>query len=43
METIQLTIDESLLDEVQQATNALEMTPSDFMTVALEGLCNSAR
>jgi antitoxin component of RelBE/YafQ-DinJ toxin-antitoxin module len=36
METIQLSIDESLLAEVQQATNALEMTPSDFMTVALE-------
>jgi antitoxin component of RelBE/YafQ-DinJ toxin-antitoxin module len=36
METIQLTIDESLLAEVQQATNALQMTPSDFMTVALE-------
>jgi hypothetical protein len=25
-----------LLAEVQQATNALQMTPSDFMTVALE-------
>jgi antitoxin component of RelBE/YafQ-DinJ toxin-antitoxin module len=36
METIQLTIDESLFAEVQQATNALQMTPSDFMTVALE-------
>ena len=36
METIQLSIDESLLAEVQQATNALQMTPSDFMTVALE-------
>jgi antitoxin component of RelBE/YafQ-DinJ toxin-antitoxin module len=36
METIQLTLDESLLAEVQQATSALEMTPSDFMTVALE-------
>lgn len=36
METIQLTIDESLLAEVQQATNALQMTPSDFMKVALE-------
>jgi metal-responsive CopG/Arc/MetJ family transcriptional regulator len=36
METIQLSIDESLLAEVQQATNALEMTPSDFMKVALE-------
>ena len=36
METIQLTIDESLLAEVQQATTALHMTPSDFMKVALE-------
>jgi antitoxin component of RelBE/YafQ-DinJ toxin-antitoxin module len=36
METIQLTLDESLLAEVQQATSALQMTPSDFMTVALE-------
>lgn len=36
METIQLTIDETLLAEVQQATNALQMTPSDFMKVALE-------
>jgi antitoxin component of RelBE/YafQ-DinJ toxin-antitoxin module len=36
METIQLSIDESLLAEVQQATNALQMTPSDFIRVALE-------
>ncbi len=36
METIQLSIDESLLAEVQQATNALHMTPSDFIKVALE-------
>jgi len=36
METIQLTIDESLLAEVQRATTALHMTPSDFMRVALE-------
>jgi antitoxin component of RelBE/YafQ-DinJ toxin-antitoxin module len=36
METIELTIDESLLAEMQQATNALKMTPSDFMRVALE-------
>lgn len=36
MEIIQLTIDESLLAEVQQATSALHMTPSDFMRVALE-------
>jgi antitoxin component of RelBE/YafQ-DinJ toxin-antitoxin module len=36
METIQLKIDEALLAEVQQATNALQMTPADFITVALE-------
>ncbi len=36
METIQLSIDEALLAEAQQATNALQMTPSDFMKVALE-------
>ena len=36
METIELTIDESLLAEVHQATSALQMTPSDFMKVALE-------
>jgi len=36
METIQLTLDESLLAEVQQATDALQMTPSDFIKVALE-------
>jgi len=36
METIQLTIDESLSAELQQATIALHMTPSDFMKVALE-------
>jgi antitoxin component of RelBE/YafQ-DinJ toxin-antitoxin module len=36
METIQVSIDESLLAEVQQATSALEMTPSDFIKVALE-------
>lgn len=36
METIQLTIDESLLAQVQQATSILQMTPSDFMKVALE-------
>jgi len=36
METIQLSIDESLLAEVRQATNALQMTPSDFIKVALE-------
>ena len=36
METIQLSIDESLQAEVQQATAAQQMTPSDFMKVALE-------
>jgi antitoxin component of RelBE/YafQ-DinJ toxin-antitoxin module len=36
METIQLSIDEPLLAEVQQATSALQMTPSDFVKVALE-------
>ena len=36
METIQVSIDESLLAEVQQATNALQMTQSDFIKVALE-------
>ena len=36
METIELTLDESLLAQVQQATKALEMTPSDFIKVALE-------
>ena len=36
METIELKIDEALMAEVQQATNALQMTPSDFLTVALE-------
>ena len=36
METIQLNIEESLLAEVQQATIALHMTPSDFMKMALE-------
>lgn len=36
METIHLTIAESLLAEVNRATNALKMTASDFMVVALE-------
>jgi antitoxin component of RelBE/YafQ-DinJ toxin-antitoxin module len=36
METIQLSIDDSLLAEVQQATNALQMTCSDFFKLALE-------
>ena len=36
METIQLTLDESLLIEVQQATKALQMTRSDFFKLAFE-------
>lgn len=36
METIQLTLDESLIAEVQQATIALQMSRSDFIKVALE-------
>jgi antitoxin component of RelBE/YafQ-DinJ toxin-antitoxin module len=36
METIQVTIEDSLLAEVQQATTALQITPSDFIKVALE-------
>ena len=36
METIQLSIDESLLAEMRRATSALEMSPSDFMRVALQ-------
>ena len=36
METIHLTIDESLLAEVQQATATLRLSQSDFMKVALE-------
>jgi metal-responsive CopG/Arc/MetJ family transcriptional regulator len=36
METIQLSIDESLLAEVLQATNALKMTQSDFIKLAVE-------
>ena len=36
METIQVSIDESLLAEVQQVTDALQMSASDFMKVALE-------
>jgi len=31
-----VTIEDSLLAEVQQATNALQITPSDFIKVALE-------
>lgn len=36
METIELTIDESLLAEMRRATSALQMSPSDFMRVALQ-------
>ena len=36
MEIIQLTLDDSLMAKVQQATSALEMTPNDFIKVALE-------
>lgn len=36
METIQLTLDESLMAQVQQATNALQMSHSDFLKLALE-------
>ena len=36
METIQLSIDNSLMTEVQQATKALNMTRSDFFKLALE-------
>ena len=36
METIQLMLDKSLLAEMNRATDALRMTPSDFMRVALE-------
>ena len=36
METIQLTLDESLMAEVQQATNVLQMTRSDFFKLPLE-------
>jgi metal-responsive CopG/Arc/MetJ family transcriptional regulator len=36
METIQLTLDESLMAEVQQATSALQMSRSDFLKLALE-------
>ena len=36
METIQLTIDESLMAEVQTATSALQMTPADFIKLAVE-------
>jgi Arc/MetJ family transcription regulator len=36
METIQLTLDESLMAQVQQATRALQMSHSDFLKLALE-------
>ena len=36
METIELTIDESLFAEAHRATSALQMTASDFMKKALE-------
>jgi metal-responsive CopG/Arc/MetJ family transcriptional regulator len=36
METIQLTIDESLLAEAEKAASALEMSRSDFISAALE-------
>ena len=36
METIQLTLDESLMAQVQQATHALQMSHSDFLKLALE-------
>ena len=36
MGTVQITIEESLLAEVQQATKALQMTRSDFFKLALE-------
>ena len=36
METIQVTLDESLMAQVQQATNALQMSHSDFLKLALE-------
>jgi antitoxin component of RelBE/YafQ-DinJ toxin-antitoxin module len=36
MTTIEVSIDESLLAEVEQAAHALQMTPMDFMNVAIE-------
>ena len=36
MKTIELTIEESVLAEVDQATQALEMTREDFVRTALE-------
>jgi antitoxin component of RelBE/YafQ-DinJ toxin-antitoxin module len=34
--TIEVTIEDSLLAKVQQASNFLQITPSDFIKVALE-------
>ena len=36
METIQITIEESLLAEAERAARALEMSRSDFIKVAVE-------
>ena len=36
METIELTVDESLLDEVDKATRLLAITRADFARIALE-------
>ena len=36
METIQLTLDESLMAQVQQATDALQISHADFLKLALE-------
>ncbi len=36
METIELTVDESLLAEVDRATQQLSMTRADFARIALE-------
>jgi antitoxin component of RelBE/YafQ-DinJ toxin-antitoxin module len=36
METIQLSIDKSLLAKAEQTARSLEMSPSDFIKVALE-------
>jgi metal-responsive CopG/Arc/MetJ family transcriptional regulator len=36
METIQITIEESLLAEAEQAARSLEMTRSDFIKEAVE-------
>lgn len=36
METIELTVDESLLDEIDKATRLLSITRADFARIALE-------